>query len=189
MTLKIELSANTPEELNAMIGRLAESIGAVHGTAVTSPTPPIPSAQEMLEIINEALAEQGFIAVIQRRPEDMGDDVSEEVEEKTPKPKARVSKAKVKAAHVVAEKVEEEPEEEPVKKEDANAEDHAKALDILMIVYKSEVGKDRLAELRQRWGVERLSYIPEQDGSQLLADAWVIVDDLGMRQQIEEQSA
>lgn len=191
MTLKIELAAANQEEMNQMVAKLAEAMGAVPTIMAAEPKPL--SAGELLDLINEALEEQGLKAVIQ----DINEPVSTEevpVEEPEPKQTKAKSKAKPKAAEPKPEsEAKPEPDQAAVTpsepettvadiSEDTDPETaHKRALAILMGIYQTDIGKDRVVELRKRWGVDRLSNIPVEEGVKLQADALALAEELNLQ--------
>ena len=191
MTLKIELAAASQEEMNQMVTNLAEAIGVVQAIKVAEPKPL--SVGELLDMINEALEEQGLKAVIQ----DINAPVSTgEVPEENPEPEPKQTKAKRKAKPKAEPKAEEEPAQAADKPSGYEAERdkqiqdgepetaHKRALAILMGIYGTDVGRDRVVKLRESWSVDRLSNIPVGEGNKLLADALAMAEELDLQEVI-----
>ena len=195
MGLKIELSADSHEELDQLIAGFHRE---VERTKQPYQPPSITqmSARELIDMVNEALSEQGLKAIIVDKAFELGA-VEAPVEKikrtrakkAEPAPLVEVSEADTKSNDDVlartkaAMAAETSKEEAPVTV--ANdpldpAENYAMAIEALTSMFNTKDGRKPVLELRTRWGADRFSDIDKEKGTELLSEARELAESLGM---------
>ena len=186
MTISITLHAQNLDELSRVMADMADKL-----SGVSAPVGPPPSAADLLELVNTALAEQGLCATIGPRP---GGAVvapppvtqgpaTEPAKKKRGRPRKNPETEPSSPAPTQAAPASPEPEDtepEPAKADDLDpAGCHAAALELLLAVFNKH-GSGSLQSLRDKYGEARMSSIPESKGVELLEDARALAAELGV---------